>query len=201
MEKVNALSTSEGLLYQLYMGADKYNHKYITETQIRGWYIGYKEATKIFPADILTPMVQDMGQLLCRSIIQGQIYPTDVEWCVGAASESPVSYLMDFNEVTSIDWSYPYRSIISKIASDMANEPYWPLNDSKYPFGELFWDSFQEEAETLQGELEDGTLLELAKNTASIEDFDIELFAMSISGKFDELMRQKLKNKQEMNEN
>lgn len=72
---------------------------------------------------------------------------------------------------------------------------------SKYPFGELFWDSFQEEAETLQGELEDGTLPELAKKTTSIEDFDIELFAMSISGKFDELMRQKLKNKQEMNKN
>ena len=61
------------------------------------------------------------------------------------------------------------------------------------------WWQFLKFSETLQGELEDGTLLELAKNTASIEDFDIELFAMSISGKFDELM--KLKNKQEMNEN
>jgi len=197
MEKIYSLDDSENLLYQIYSGTLTYNYKYVTETQIRGWYIGYEEIVQKFDPGRLHQMVDNMGRLLVRSIIVGQIYPTDLEWAIGKTDKEinePMSYLMDFNEVTNIVWADKnQREIAVKIAKDLSKEPYWPLNDEKYPLGEIFWNAFLDEAGKIQSEFEDGQYEDLREATRVYEDFDVELFASIIVGQFDKLMRQNLK--------
>jgi hypothetical protein len=141
-----------------------------------------------------------MGRLLVRSIIIGQIYPTDLEWVIGKTDREvnePMSYLMDFNEATPIVWNKSQREIAVKIAKDLASEPYWPLNDDKYPLGEIFWNAFENEAEIMQKEFESGEHEELMEAVPEHDDFDIELFAAIIIGQFDKFMRQKLNKSEE----
>lgn len=157
MEKIYSLNDSDNLLYQIFLGMKTYNKPYKTATQIRGWYIGYTEMVAKFDNDRLTKMVDNMGRLLVRSIIVGQIYPTDLEWVIGKTDKDgndPMSYLMDFNETTPIVWENSTMKEISNIiASNLSAEYYWPLNNEEYPLGKVFWEAFMAEAIIIQYEI------------------------------------------------
>ena len=196
MERVYALDNADNLLFQIYLGTPTYNYKFVTDNQIRGWYLGYKEVVEKFDENILHQMVDNMGRLLIRSIIIGQIYPTDIEWVIGKIDKevnTPMSYLIDFNEATPIKWDKSQRYIVAKIAKDLTSEPYWPLNDNKYPLGEVFWGAFENEAKIMQTEFENGEYEELHTAIPDADNFDIELFAAILMGQFDKMMRLKLK--------
>lgn len=196
MERVYALDNTNNLLIQIYLGTPTYNYKFVTDNQIRGWYLGYKEVVEKFDENILHQMVDNMGRLLIRSIIIGQIYPTDLEWVIGKIDKEvnkPMSYLIDFNEATPIKWDKSQREIAVNIAKDLTSEPYWPLNDSKYPLGEVFWSAFEDEARIMQMEFENKEHEELRAAIPNADDFDIELFTAILMGQFDKMMRAKLK--------
>ena len=160
------------LLYQLYLRVYDYSHEY-REKQIRGHYIGVKQAREIF-GHTLNILVEQMARLLARVILIGRILPRDLEWVVGRRNRDeniPCGFLIDYNEVTN--FSDNHRQNLNNITKDLIAEPYWPHPESLE--GRLFWNVFQNEGKIIQERFDNGTEYNLSRERNVYTDADINI--------------------------